>query len=59
MSAKTTAAPASANARAVVRPMPELAAAAEVVALTIAEFYPRQVMHLQHLLQGFPLLTEH
>jgi arginase len=30
--------------------------AAEVVALTIAEFVPRQVMHLQQLLAGFPLL---
>jgi arginase len=30
--------------------------AAEVVALTIAEFIPRQVMHLQQILTGFPLL---
>jgi arginase len=30
--------------------------AAEVVALTIAEFIPRQVMHLQQILAGFPLL---
>jgi arginase len=29
---------------------------AEVVALTIAEFRPRQVMHLQQILAGFPLL---
>lgn len=28
----------------------------EVVALTIAEFIPRQVMHLQQILTGFPLL---
>ena len=28
----------------------------EVVALTIAEFIPRQVIHLQQLLRGFPLL---
>jgi arginase len=28
----------------------------EVVALTIAEYIPRQVMHLQQLLGGFPLL---
>jgi arginase len=30
--------------------------AAEVVGLTIAEFIPRQVMHLQQILRGFPLL---
>ena len=29
---------------------------AEVVALTIAEFIRRQVMHLQQILAGFPLL---
>lgn len=28
----------------------------EVVALTIAEYVPRQVMHLQQILAGFPLL---
>lgn len=32
--------------------------AAEVVALTIAEFLPRQVMHLQRILSGFPLLSQ-
>ena len=30
--------------------------ATEVVALTIAEFIPRQVVHLQQLLAGFPLI---
>jgi arginase len=30
--------------------------AAEVIALTIAEFIPRQVMHLQQIPTGFPLL---
>jgi arginase len=30
---------------------------ADVVALTVAEFFPRQVMHLQRILDGFPLLT--
>ncbi|MGW2051592.1 arginase family protein [Streptomyces sp. NPDC001858] len=30
--------------------------AADVVGLTIAEFIPRQVMHLQQILNGFPLL---
>jgi arginase len=29
---------------------------ADVVALTIAEFIPRQVIHLQKILAGFPLL---
>jgi arginase len=29
---------------------------ADVVALTIAEYIPRQVMHVQQLLAGFPLL---
>lgn len=29
---------------------------ADVVAITIAEFIPRQVMHLQEVLKGFPLL---
>ena len=28
----------------------------DVVALTIAEYVPRQVMHLQQILAGFPLL---
>jgi len=30
--------------------------AAELIALTIAEFIPRQVMHLQQIFTGFPLL---
>jgi arginase len=33
-----------------------LDAVAEVVGLTVAEVIPRQVMHLQQLLTGFPLL---
>jgi arginase len=28
----------------------------DVVGLTIAEFIPRQVMHLQQILNGFPLI---
>jgi hypothetical protein len=32
------------------------AAAAHVVARTIAELFPRQVMHLQQILAGFPAL---
>ncbi|MEU9982157.1 arginase family protein [Streptomyces sp. NPDC050856] len=32
--------------------------AADVVGLTIAEFIPRQVMHLQRILNGFPLLQD-
>ncbi|MEH3075676.1 MAG: arginase family protein [Quadrisphaera sp.] len=43
----------SAQARRVVA---DVAAAAEVVALTVAEYVPRQVMHLQRILRGFPLL---
>jgi arginase len=35
----------------------EVAAAADVVGLTVAEFFPRQVMRLQQILQGFPLLS--
>ena len=30
--------------------------AVDVVGLTIAEFIPRQVMHLQQILQGCPLI---
>jgi arginase family enzyme len=32
-------------------------AATDVVGFTIAEFFPRQVMHLQQLVTGFPLLS--
>ncbi|WP_433305622.1 arginase family protein [Actinoplanes sp. CA-030573] len=38
------------------RVVADLSAAADVVGLTIAEFIPRQVMHLRQLLAGFPLL---
>lgn len=38
------------------RVVADLSAAADVVGLTIAEFVPRQVMHLRQLLAGFPLL---
>jgi len=34
----------------------DLDSVAEVVGITVAEFIPRQVMHLQQLLTGFPLL---
>jgi arginase len=34
----------------------DLDAVTDVVGLTVAEFIPRQVMHLQQLLAGFPLL---
>jgi arginase len=44
-----------AQARRVVR---DVAAAADVVGLTIAEFVPRQVLHLQRVLVGFPLLED-
>jgi arginase len=29
----------------------------DVVAFTIAEFIPRQVIHLQQILQAFPLIS--
>jgi arginase len=35
----------------------DLGAAADVVGLTIAEFIPRQVIHLRQILDGFPLLS--
>jgi arginase len=35
----------------------DVTAAHDVVGLTIAEFFPRQVMHLQQLLAGFPLTS--
>jgi arginase len=38
------------------RVVADIDGAAEVVALTIAEFIPRQVMHLQPILNRFPLL---
>jgi arginase len=43
----------SAEARRVVA---DIDGVVEVVALTIAEYVPRQVMHLQQILAGFPLL---
>jgi arginase len=30
----------------------------DVVGFTIAEFIPRQVMHLRQILDGFPLISE-
>ena len=35
----------------------EVGAAADVVGVTVAEFFPRQVMHLQQMLQDFPLIS--
>jgi arginase len=35
----------------------DINAAADVVGFTIAEFIPRQVMHLQQILHGFPLIS--
>jgi len=43
----------SAQARRIVA---DVNASADVVGFTIAEFFPRQVMHLQQLLEGFPLI---
>ncbi|MDT7846698.1 hypothetical protein [Streptomyces justiciae] len=37
--------------------MAELDEAGDVVGLTIAESIPRQVMHLQQSLNGFPLIS--
>jgi hypothetical protein len=34
-----------------------LSSAADVVGVTIAEFFPRPVMHLQRILQDFPLIS--
>ena len=31
--------------------------AADVVGFTIAEFFPRQVMHVQEILRGLPLIS--
>jgi arginase len=39
------------------RVVADLTTAADVVGLTIAEFIPRQVMQLQQILSGFPLLA--
>ena len=44
----------SAQARRIVA---DIDAAADVVGFTIAEFIPRQVMHLQQILNGFPLTS--
>ena len=37
----------------------EVTAAAKVVGVPIAEFFPRQVMPLTQILQGFPLISPH
>jgi arginase len=34
----------------------DLGSQLDVVAITVAEFIPRQVLHLRQLLTGFPLL---
>jgi arginase len=34
----------------------DIDAVAEVVGITVAEFIPRQIMHLQQLLTAFPLI---
>jgi arginase len=44
----------SAQARRIVA---DVGAATDVVGFTIAEFFPRQVMHLQQLVRGFPLIS--
>jgi arginase len=45
------------NSQQVRRIVADVTAAADVVGLTIAEFFPRQVMHLQQILEGFPLIS--
>lgn len=40
------------------RVVADVTAAAGIVALTIAEFFPRQVIHLQRLLEDFPLVSQ-
>jgi len=35
-----------------------VSAATDVVGLSIAEFFPRQVLHIQQLLKGFPLVSD-
>jgi len=39
------------------RVVADVTAAADVVGVTIAEFFPRQVMHLARILQDFPLIS--
>jgi arginase len=36
----------------------DLGAVSDVVGLTVAEFIPRQIMHLHQLLTSFPLLRD-
>jgi arginase len=33
-------------------------AAADVVGFTVAEYFPRQLMHMQQILEGFPLIGD-
>ena len=44
----------SAQARRIVADIDQ---AADVVGFTIAEFFPRQVMHVQEILRGLPLIS--
>ena len=36
----------------------DVRAAADVVGFTIAEYFPRQVMHMRQILEGFPLIGD-
>jgi arginase len=36
----------------------DVRAAVDVVGFTIAEYYPRQVMHMQKILEGLPLIDD-
>ncbi len=51
------AAPAGLTTDQVSRIVRDISTATDVVGLTVAEFIPRQVMHLQRLLRDFPLLS--
>lgn len=36
----------------------DASAAADVVGFTIAEYFPRQVMHMRQILEGLPLIGD-
>jgi arginase len=36
----------------------DVRAAVDVVGFTIAEYFPRQVMHMQKILEGLPLIDD-
>jgi arginase len=36
----------------------DVRAAVDVVGFTLAEYFPRQVMHMQQILEGLPLIND-